>query len=349
VINKAKYIRCRTTLSKQKYGINNSLKYFKGNFTNCVEHSAFICEGEKKVPFPDEQNRIIGSMSADEVRDIRLSQEKLRKYTDDLKRTNELKLLFIDILRHDLLNPANVIKGYSEYLLETMRNKEQTSVVEKIHLQNERLIQIINTASMFSELENTEMISFEELDLLDLLEKVSREFAPLLEKKGMKLECPTHGIYQAYANPMIEEAFSNLMSNAIKFSPEGSRLILDIVDGGPSWKVTFTDFGRGISDEHKEVIFTRFKRVSSEGIKGCGLGLAIVKKIIELHGGEVGVYDNPLGLGSVFWIQVKKWRKLYDIFPSKTDNSFNRIEATAFKDMFLPQVQREHSIERQFR
>lgn len=327
MINKAKYIRCRTTLNKQKNGINNSLKYFKGNFTNNVEHSVFIREGEKKVLFPDKENSTKEGMSKEEVRGIRLSQEKLRKYTDDLKRTNELKLLFIDILRHDLLNPANVIKGYSEYLLETLRDEEQTSVVEKIHRQNERLIQIINTASMFGELENTEMISFEQLDLLDLLENVSREFAPLLEKKDMALECLAQGIYQAYANPMIEEAFSNLISNAIKFSLQGSRLILDIVDEGPLWKVTFTDFGRGISDEHKKVIFTRFKRISSEGIKGCGLGLAIVKKIIELHGGEVGVYDNPLGLGSVFWIKVKKWRELYDTLPSTAGSSFNRIEA----------------------
>lgn len=300
-------------MNKQRYSLSNSSNSFKGNFVNNIGHSVFIREGEKKVPIPHGQNRIIGNISADEVRDIRLSQEKLRKYTGDLKRTNELKLLFIDILRHDLLNPASVIKGYSEYLLETIGGEEQRSIVEKIHNQNDRLIRIINTASMLGELENTEMINFEELDLLDLLEKVSTEFAPQLEEKGMALECPAHGIYQAYANPIIEEAFSNLVSNGIKFSPEGSRLILGILDEGSSWKVTFTDFGIGVSDEHKDVIFTRFKRVSSEEIKGCGLGLAIVKKIIELHDGEVGVHNNPLGAGSVFWIKVKKCREPYDI------------------------------------
>ncbi len=257
----------------------------------------------------DEQNRITGVLNAGEVRSIRLSHEKLMKYADDLQRTNELKLLFIDILCHDLLNPAGVIKGYSEYLLETMENEEERSIIENIHRQNEQLIQIINTASMFSELESTEMISFEEHDLLDLLEKVSREFAPLLKKKGMILECPAQGSYQAYVNPVIEEAFSNLISNAIKFSPVGSRVIIDILDGDTSWKVTFTDLGPGISDEYKDAIFTRFKRISSEGTKGCGLGLAIVKKIVELHGGEVGVYNNPSGVGSVFWIKVKKYRR----------------------------------------
>jgi PAS domain S-box-containing protein len=286
---------------------------FKGDSTSNYESSVLTHAGEKKliswtnVPLLDEHGHVIGCISAGEdITDIRFSQEKLRKYADDLRRTDELQLLFIDILSHDLLNPANVIKGYSEYLLETMGSKEEKAIVEKIHRQNENLIKIINAASTFGKLESTEMVSFEELDILDILRNVSREFLPLIEKKGMILECHAMGSYPAYANSMIEEAFSNLISNAIKFSPEGSRLILDIADCGSSWKVMFTDFGIGISDEYKEIIFTRFKRISGEGTKGCGLGLAIVKKIVELHGGEVGVYDNPSGQGSVFWIKVKK-------------------------------------------
>lgn len=284
-----------------------------GNFSRSYENSVLTKAGEKRlilwnnVPLLDEQGHVEGCISAGEdITDIRLSQEKLLKYASDLKRTNELKLLFIDILRHDLLNPANIIKGYSEYLLETMRNEEEKKIIEKIHAQNEHLIKIINAASMFGKLESTEMINFEEHDILELLGKVSREFLPLIEKKGMILECNAMGSYPAYVNPMIEEVFSNLLSNAIKFSPEGSKLVLDISDCGPSWKVTITDSGIGVSDEYKDIIFTRFKRVSGEGSKGCGLGLAIVKKIMELHHGEVGVYNNPSGKGSVFWIKLTK-------------------------------------------
>ena len=331
MINKPKepiiFLRNTLNKNKQKCNMNNSSKYPKGNSVGTFEHSASIYEGEKMVTLLDEQNRIRGVINADEVKSIRLSEEILRKHADDLESTNELKLLFIDILCHDLLNPASVIKGYSEHLLETMGSEEERSIVEKIYHHNERLMQIINTASMFAELENTDMISFEKLDLLDLLEKVSREFAPLLEQKDIILECPAQGSYQVYANPMIEEAFSNLLSNAIKFSPKGSRLILDILDGDSSWEITFTDFGLGISDENKDVIFTRFKRVSSEGTKGCGLGLAIVKKIVELHGGEVGVYNNPLGVGSVFWIKVDKYRKMYDTSSSTGGYGFNGVEA----------------------
>lgn len=298
----------------EQNGLNDQfLGLCSGNFSRSYENSVLTKAGEKRlilwnnVPLLDEQGRVEGCISAGEdITDIRLSQKKLLKYASDLKRTNELKLLFIDILRHDLLNPANIIKGYSEYLLETMRNEEEKKIIEKIHDQNEHLIKIINAASMFGKLESTEMINFEEHDILELLGKVSREFLPLIEKKGMILECNGMGSYPAYVNPMIEEVFSNLLSNAIKFSPEGSKLVLDISDCGPSWKVSITDSGIGVSDEYKDIIFTRFKRVSGESSKGCGLGLAIVKKIMELHHGEVGVYNNPSGKGSVFWIKVNK-------------------------------------------
>ena len=94
--------------------------------------------------------------------------------------------------------------------------------------------------------------------------------------------------------------FANLLSNAIKYNPQKSKIIVDIMDAGENWKMTVTDFGDGVSDEDKTVLFDRFKRVGKACIKGTGLGLAIVKRIIELHGGNVGVEDNPVGDGVYF-------------------------------------------------
>ena len=295
------------------YARNVLLKCLSGNCVGRSENPVLTYDGSNRliswtnVPLVDEKQNVIGVISTGEdVTDLRQSQEELYQYVDDLKNSNEFKVLFIDILRHDLLNPATIIKGYSELLLERINTDEEKVIVEKIYGQNENLIQIINTASKLGRLESTDMISFEEFDLLDLLRKVSSGFSPLLEEKCMTVEYPSEGIYPADVNPLIEEAFSNLISNAIKFSPDGGRLVLGIEDEGTSWKVIFTDFGMGISDENKDAIFRRFKQVSTEGTKGSGLGLAIVKKIIELHHGEVGVYDNPSGSGAVFWIKVNK-------------------------------------------
>ena len=107
-------------------------------------------------------------------------------------------------------------------------------------------------------------------------------------------------------NPVIEEVFANLLSNAIKYSPIEGKIIIDIIDEGEDWKVKVTDFGEGISDDDKPKLFERFKRVEKGAIKGTGLGLAIVKRLISLHGGTVGIEDNPAGQGSVFWVTMKK-------------------------------------------
>jgi len=134
------------------------------------------------------------------------------------------------------------------------------------------------------------------------IQSLSKQF----RSKQIVLEDNATGKYNAKTSPVLEEVFVNLLSNAIKYSPEGSRVIVDILDNGDEWKVTVTDSGEGVADEDKPFVFERFKRATKASVKGTGLGLAIVKRIIDLHGGEVGVEDNPEGQGSVFWVTVKK-------------------------------------------
>ncbi len=92
----------------------------------------------------------------------------------------------------------------------------------------------------------------------------------------------------------------------IRYSGEFARYDRVHEGGRENWKIAVTDSGEGVLDEHKTMLFDRFQRVNKVAVKGSGLGLAIVKRIIELHGGEVGVEDNPDGVGSVFWVTVEK-------------------------------------------
>ncbi|MFP4654935.1 MAG: ATP-binding protein [Methanohalobium sp.] len=84
------------------------------------------------------------------------------------------------------------------------------------------------------------------------------------------------------------------------------KITIYILDKDPFWKITVTDYGTGIPDNKKQLIFERFYRTKNNNLHGSGLGLAIVKKIVELHGGDVGVSDNPEIKGSQFWITLKK-------------------------------------------
>ncbi len=244
-------------------------------------------------PLKDEYKRIIGTLA-------------IRRDVTEQKRSNELKDLFTDILRHDLLNPAGIVKGYAEVLLNMEEDEKKIRALQTIERNNEKMINMIEIAAKFAKLETVEELEFEEMDIGAIFKGVVENFRPKLNEKQMILEFAAEGIYPANVNPVIEEVFANLLSNAIKYCPVESKIIIDILDSGEEWKVTVTDFGEGISDEDKPKVFTRFKRVGKGSVKGTGLGLAIVKKIIVLHGGSVGIEDNPEGRGSVFWVTVKK-------------------------------------------
>ncbi|NYT19596.1 MAG: HAMP domain-containing histidine kinase, partial [Methanosarcinales archaeon] len=242
-------------------------------------------------------------------RDITMSKKgevELKEYAMELERSNELKDLFTDIIRHDLLNPAGLVKGFVEILLRREFDPDTTQKLHAIERSNKKLISMIESASKLSRLESISALEFKDLNVGMVLrlaiQSVNGEFA----SKHMVLENNATGKYAAKASPVLEEVFVNLLSNAVKYSPEGSKVIVDIIDDGDMWKVTVTDFGEGVADEDKPFVFERFKRANKGVVKGTGLGLAIVKRIIELHGGNVGVDDNPGGKGSVFWVTVKK-------------------------------------------
>jgi len=244
-------------------------------------------------PLKDEYKRIIGTLV-------------IRRDITEQKRSNELKDLFTDILRHDLLNPAGIVKGYAEVLLNMEEDKKKIRALRTIERNNEKIINIIEIAAKFAKLETVDELEFKEMDIGAIFKGVVENFRLNLKEKQMILEFAAEGIYPANVNPVIEEVFANLLSNAIKYCPAESKIIIDILDSGEEWKVTVTDFGEGVSDENKPNLFERFKRVSKGSVRGTGLGLSIVKKIIVLHGGSVGIEDNPEGRGSVFWVTVKK-------------------------------------------
>jgi len=139
--------------------------------------------------------------------------------------------------------------------------------------------------------------------------QVMRSVLPDLEhhltEKDMTLTEHSGGAFTALFSPLMKDVFANLISNAIKYSPRGTRIDFGVEDRGESWSLYVKDQGEGIADEHKQTIFNRFERLGKEGVKGSGLGLTIAKQIVGLHGGEIWVEDNPTG-GSVFFVRVPK-------------------------------------------
>lgn len=244
--------------------------------------------------------------SKDEIGELASSFNKMALQLDE---SNHLKELFVDIMSHDLLNPAGVIRSYAEMQLEGAKDEEQREAAYKIKGSAEKLIEMIENAKAYAKLQDAEKLELEKEDINEMLRSVVENFKPLLEEKDMKLKYLVRGERWAMVNPTIENVFSNLLSNAIKYSPAGGRIEVNILDAGENYRICVKDWGYGIAPEYKSLLFTRFQRADKKGIKGTGLGLAIVKRIIELHKGKVWVEDNPEG-GSVFYVELPKGLKL---------------------------------------
>lgn len=137
------------------------------------------------------------------------------------------------------------------------------------------------------------------------LSAVIERLLPAAEEKSMTVVFEPKGEAPAYVSPLIEDVFENLISNALKYSPAETRIIVDIDSIGEELLVSVADQGDGIPDQFKEAVFERFKRGKQKGVKGSGLGLAIARRIVRFHGGRIWVEDAPEG-GSVFFVRVPK-------------------------------------------
>ena len=230
-------------------------------------------------------------------------EEKIRNYTRELEESNRMKELFTDIMHHDLLNPLNTANGFIELLKENETISRKKAYLETIEKSLVKGMELIDSAMKFSRFESLKSIELEELDLKNIIEEVIEALTPLADNAGMEIVNRITLNMPVRANKIIEEVFSNLISNAIKYASSGKRIIIERGNKGESLQVRIIDFGEGIKESDKTMIFERFRRGGKTGVKGSGLGLAIAGKIMELHNGRIWVEDNPDG-GSIFIVEI---------------------------------------------
>jgi PAS domain S-box-containing protein len=232
-------------------------------------------------------------------------EDAMKRYAMELEESNRMKELFADIMHHDLLNPLNTANGFIELLKETETISMKKAYLETIERSLVKGMELIDSAMKYSKFESLESIELDELDLKMVIGEAIENLTPLAVKAGMSIENNILDNMPANANKIIEDIFTNLISNAIKHAQKGKRIVVDSKDEGNFWLIRVLDFGAGIKDANKKLIFERFQREEKKGVKGSGLGLAIVRKIVELHNGRVWVEDNPEG-GAIFIVEIPK-------------------------------------------
>ena len=225
----------------------------------------------------------------------------------DRKRLEQQKEDFIGIASHELKTPVTSIKAYGELLQETFEendDKESVSLLIKMNAQINRLNSLISDLLDTTKItEGGLVLNSESFDLTGLIKELVEELQQLSQKHQLMIECEQ--IINVYADKKrIEQVITNLISNAIKYSPDGGDVTIKCEVVANEIKVSITDKGIGIPQESQEKIFNRFFRVKhgkSNTLPGMGLGLYITAGIIHRHSGTITVKSNPHKASSFYF------------------------------------------------
>jgi two-component system phosphate regulon sensor histidine kinase PhoR len=236
-----------------------------------------------------------------------------------LRRLEKVRQDFVANVSHEIRTPLTSIKGFAETLLNGAIDEPETArgFVQIISNQSNRLNAIIEDLLILARLEHDDdrpQLKFKSYSVKKVVQDAVRLCLPKAGDKGINLHLDTGPDSKINMNPdLMEQALVNLIDNAIKYSPENSKVTIRTESSSELLTISVTDQGQGIHQKHLARLFERFYRVDkarSRNLGGTGLGLAIVKHIAHVHGGDVDVVSSP-GSGSTFFIRipVKKYDK----------------------------------------
>ncbi|OGI34345.1 MAG: hypothetical protein A2259_05280 [Candidatus Moranbacteria bacterium RIFOXYA2_FULL_43_15] len=252
-------------------------------------------------------------------------KEQLQKVSDSLARANDrlreldnAKSEFISIASHQLRTPLTAIKGFVSLLLEGSYGKlspKVSDILSKVDTSNTRLVDLVEDLLNLSRIEAGRMeYDFGKVQLTEIIEEIYDTFAVRAKDKKLKLEFekPKEEIPEVTTDKTkIREVISNLVDNAIKYTPKGN-VTIRLAPAGEFVRVSVADTGIGISQEEIPYLFQKFSR-GKDSVKintsSTGLGLHVGKKMMEAMGGRVGVESKGSGTGSTFWVDVPKERR----------------------------------------
>ncbi len=218
-----------------------------------------------------------------------------------------------DNIAHDLKSPITRIRGIAEVTLTNEKSiGEYESMAASTIEECDRLLDMINTMLMISKTESgVDKLSREEIDLAGLVREACELFEPAAEDKGVTLSYDVPNKSRLVGdNRMIQRMLSNLLDNAIKYTPSGGTVNVSLSENDArDVVITFKDTGMGMSPSDLPRIFERFYRCDqSRSQPGIGLGLSLARAIARAHGGDIEVTSH-LNQGSTFTITLPRFAK----------------------------------------
>jgi signal transduction histidine kinase len=250
--------------------------------------------------------KTFATQSALAIQNARLYRE-IEIKSRELAAASRHKSEFLANMSHELRTPLNAIIGFSEVLSERMFgeiNAKQTEYVSDILQSGQHLLSLINDILDLSKIEAGRMeLELNDFDLPGVIENTLMLVRERAVRRGIALERSVDehlGTIRADERK-VKQVLLNLLSNALKFTPEGGKIRVSAAAQGGVAEISVADTGVGIAPQDQETVFEEFRQVgtASKKVEGTGLGLAISRKFIELHGGKIWV-TSQVGGGSTF-------------------------------------------------
>lgn len=225
-----------------------------------------------------------------------------------LKQTEQYRQDFFANITHDLKTPITAIKGAQEILSKRLEDSSNATYLDIIQRNTEKLLKMVQDILSCAKIESgTLEIQKRREDIVELVEDTILMIMPVAWENGVEIRynVPKNPIYIMCDRRLLEQAITNLLSNAIRFSPEKAWVDVGIEEKDGGVILTVRDFGPGIPEEQREMVFEKFfRRPNEKGGEGIGLGLAIARGIVAAHGGSIAIATPVDGKGSLFTITI---------------------------------------------
>ncbi|MCE7864914.1 MAG: two-component sensor histidine kinase [Bacteroidetes bacterium CHB5] len=237
-----------------------------------------------------------------------------QKEIDELKKLEAFRKEFVADVSHELKTPIFAAQGFVHTLLDGAVNDKnvRTKFLKKAAKSLDGLDMLVQDLLTLSQIETGDIkMKFENIDLNALCAEVVDQFEEKAEKKDIRLKLKAHHKIEVFADwQRMTQVVTNLVSNAINYTPEGGEVTITFDLGKKNVTTYIADTGEGIPPQHINRIFERFYRVDKSRSRekgGTGLGLAIVKHILEGHKSKAEV-QSTVGKGSVFSFKLPRTR-----------------------------------------
>jgi signal transduction histidine kinase len=231
---------------------------------------------------------------------------------EEAEKANRLKDEFVAMVSHELRTPLNAVLGWARMLAsKQLTETRATHAMQTIERNAAALALIIDDLLDMSRiLAGTMNLTFQPVDLMALTEAAVDGVRPMAAAKHIDLRLSADASVADIVNGdpgRLKQIVGNVLTNAIKFTPEGGRIDVSVEHVGSQMEVKVVDTGRGISADFLPHVFERFRQadeITSRHQGSLGLGLAIVRQLVELHGGTVDAASDGEGRGATFTIRL---------------------------------------------